>query len=86
MAVDPYFPAKADALGLKGISALQKVTAAIRLLAYGLSGDAVDEYLRLSESTAMNCLTLFTEALCKCLEGTYFRTPTDDDIRKILFF
>ncbi|XP_073355063.1 uncharacterized protein [Aegilops tauschii subsp. strangulata] len=41
---DPYFECKTDALGKLGFSSYQKCTAAIRMLAYGIPGDLVDEY------------------------------------------
>uniref|UniRef100_A0A0D3DQY9 DDE Tnp4 domain-containing protein n=1 Tax=Brassica oleracea var. oleracea TaxID=109376 RepID=A0A0D3DQY9_BRAOL len=47
----PYFQQRKNAHGRYGLSALQKRTAAIRMLAYGQSGDTYDEYLRLGEST-----------------------------------
>nr|VDD46508.1 unnamed protein product [Brassica oleracea] len=49
----PYFEQRRNAHGRYGLFALQKCTAAIRMLAYGQSGDAYDEYLRLGESTAL---------------------------------
>ncbi|KAK1669914.1 hypothetical protein QYE76_058073 [Lolium multiflorum] len=51
---DDYFCAKVDALGKVGLSSYQKCTAAIRMLAYGVAGDFVDEYTRMSESTGRN--------------------------------
>ncbi|KAJ9542247.1 hypothetical protein OSB04_028753 [Centaurea solstitialis] len=39
----PYFQQKYDAAGLPNFSPLQKCTAAIRQLAYGISGDAFDD-------------------------------------------
>ena len=41
----PYFKQRRDATRRLGFSALQKSTAAIRMLAYGIAADAVDEYL-----------------------------------------
>ena len=41
----PYFQQRKNAHGRYGLSALQKCTAAIRMLAYGQSGDTYDEYL-----------------------------------------
>ncbi|XP_013589143.1 uncharacterized protein LOC125588362 [Brassica napus] len=41
----PFFQQRRDATGRFGLSALQKCTAAIRLLAYGTAADTVDEYL-----------------------------------------
>ena len=51
-----YFVQRMDATGKLGLTGLQKCTAAIRQLAYGTAADAVDEYVRLSESTACKCL------------------------------
>ncbi|XP_010445698.1 PREDICTED: uncharacterized protein LOC104728418 [Camelina sativa] len=51
-----YFRQRRDATGRLGLSALQKCTAAIRMMAYGCAADAVDEYLRLAETTAYKCL------------------------------
>lgn len=43
-AFDPWFVQKSDNLGRLGLSSLQKCTAAIRMLAYGIPADATDEY------------------------------------------
>ena len=40
---DDYFVQKNDALGFPGLTGIQKMTAAMRMLAYGMSADAVDE-------------------------------------------
>ena len=42
---DDYFTIRCDATGLAGLGPLQKVCAALRILAYGLPTDAVDEYI-----------------------------------------
>jgi len=42
---NPYFKQKIDALGVLGLSCLQKVTATHRILAYGIPADLTDEYL-----------------------------------------
>ena len=46
---DVYFVQKRVAAGQLGFSPLKKVTAALRLLAYGYGGDSIDEYLRMSK-------------------------------------
>jgi hypothetical protein len=38
----PYFQQRVDATGRKGLSPLQKCTAAIRMLAYGTAADELD--------------------------------------------
>ncbi|KAL1325217.1 hypothetical protein AAHE18_13G146000 [Arachis hypogaea] len=62
--VYPYFQQRVDATGRRGLSPLQKCTAAIRMLAYGVAADAVDDYVRISESTTIECLKKFVEVFC----------------------
>ena len=45
-----------------GLSSLQKMTAAIRMLAYGVLVDFMDEYLRIGESTTIKSLKKFVKA------------------------
>ncbi|XP_018460218.1 uncharacterized protein LOC108831154 [Raphanus sativus] len=60
---DNYFTQKRDAAGRVGLSSLQKVTAAFRMLAYGLPADAIDEHIRISESTAIESLKKICRAI-----------------------
>ncbi len=53
---DDYFKQRHDTLGVPGLSPLQKCTAANRQLCYGVPADAFDEYIRIGESTAIECL------------------------------
>uniref|UniRef100_A0A0D3CKF7 DDE Tnp4 domain-containing protein n=1 Tax=Brassica oleracea var. oleracea TaxID=109376 RepID=A0A0D3CKF7_BRAOL len=80
----PYFEQRRNAHGRYGLSALQKCTAAIRMLAYGQSGDAYDEYLRLGESTALLCLENFTNGIIKLFGDEYLRRPTREDLQRLL--
>ncbi|CAK8561580.1 unnamed protein product [Lathyrus sativus] len=56
---DEYFQMKVDATGKMGLSPLQKCTSAIRMLAY--PADLVDEYVRIGESTSIECLEIFVK-------------------------
>jgi hypothetical protein len=42
---NPYFKQRTDALGVLGLSCLQKVTATHKILIYGIPADLTDEYL-----------------------------------------
>lgn len=53
---DPYFVQRRDATGALGLFPHQKCTAAVRMLAYGVSADSTDEYCRIGESTAMESM------------------------------
>ncbi|XP_028121167.1 uncharacterized protein LOC114318469 [Camellia sinensis] len=55
-AYDPYFVQKQDAVGVLGLSSLQKMTASMRTLVYGVAIDSVDDYVRIRESTATESL------------------------------
>ncbi|XP_021979533.1 uncharacterized protein LOC110875640 [Helianthus annuus] len=61
---DPFFTLRYDARGQRGFTNLQKCTSAIRQLPYGYAPDALDEYLRMSERTALLCLQKFCEWEC----------------------
>nr|XP_019535679.2 uncharacterized protein LOC109407121 [Aedes albopictus] len=79
-----YFVQRADATGKRGLIALQKCTAAMRQLAYGAPADAVDEYLRLSESTARNCLLEFCRTIVNVYEKEYLRSPNEGDLARLM--
>ncbi|XP_022002638.1 uncharacterized protein LOC110900039 [Helianthus annuus] len=55
-AYHPFFTQRPDARGKMGFTTLQKCTAAIRQLAYGTTADSWDEYLKMSERQARECL------------------------------
>jgi hypothetical protein len=50
-----------------GLSSLQKCTAALKMLAYGI---LVDEYCRLGEAITFEAMKQFVIAICGCFEGT----------------
>jgi hypothetical protein len=56
---DPYFIQKRNAAGMLGLSSLQKMTAALRMLAYGVATDSTNEYVRIGESIVVESLKKF---------------------------
>ncbi|CAA7039289.1 unnamed protein product [Microthlaspi erraticum] len=80
----PDFEQQYDALGKPGFTALQKCTAAIRILAYGSAADAVDEYLRMSASSASSFLESFVEGIIQVFGNKYLRRPTPEDLQRLL--
>jgi hypothetical protein len=65
-------------------SSLQKCTAALRMVAYGAPGDAHDDYIRMAESTAMDCMSRFCRAVVSVFRSDYLRTPNKEDTARIL--
>ncbi|XP_021805778.1 uncharacterized protein LOC110749885 [Prunus avium] len=56
VAYEPYFTQKIDACGQQSLSPEQKLISVFRMLAYEGSTNSTDEYCRLGESTALECL------------------------------
>ena len=54
------------------------------VLAYGVSADAVDDYVRIGESTAIECLEKFVEDVILVFESEYLRKPNSNDIQRLL--
>ncbi|KAK1633051.1 hypothetical protein QYE76_007366 [Lolium multiflorum] len=60
---DPYFKLKHDDVGIVGFSSIQKCTTAMSMFAYGAPADTQDDYLRMSESTTIECMYKFCPAV-----------------------
>jgi hypothetical protein len=83
-AEDDYFKQRPDALGNMGAAPIQKVTAAVRLLAYGGCADQLDEWIRLGASTIQECLQRFVKAVLRIFGEEYLRAPTEEDVMRLL--
>ncbi|XP_042963607.1 uncharacterized protein LOC122297537 [Carya illinoinensis] len=81
---EPYFVQRRDNAGRLGLSSMQKITAALRMLAYGVTGDFMDEYIRIGESTAMESLKRFSETIVSVFSDEYLRSPNANDIARLL--
>ena len=55
---DDYFVQKRDCCNELGLSCFQKVTAAFRMLTYGVPADATDEYVRIGQSTVLESMSV----------------------------
>jgi Plant transposon protein len=80
---DNYFVQRTDCFHQLGLSANQKMLAALHQLSFGYSADACDEYLRLAESTAMESLKRFCSDIVEYFGDEYLRSPTADDMVRI---
>ncbi|XP_038697986.1 uncharacterized protein LOC119995544 [Tripterygium wilfordii] len=81
---DNYFVQSRDAANKVGLSSLQKVTAALRMMAYGVSADMIDENLWIAESTANEAMKNFVEAVIVVFGERYLRQPNSTDIARLL--
>ena len=81
---DEYFEQKRNAAGELGLSCLQKIIAAFRMLAYGVPADALDEYICIGQSTALEALRNFVVAVVEVFGPEYLRMPSEQDTTRIL--
>jgi hypothetical protein len=81
---DPYFKLKHGAVGTDGFLLIQKCTAAMRMLAYGAPADSKDDYLHMSESTAIECMYKFYQAVVGHFGKYYPRGPTEVENARIM--
>ena len=82
---DNYFAQQSDGLGRLGLSTLEKATAVFRILAYGVPADATDEYVKIGESTAIECVKRFCHAIVEIFASRYLREPTTNDVARLLY-
>jgi hypothetical protein len=54
------------------------------MLAYGVAADALDEYIRIGESTALEALREFTVAVVEVFGPEYMRLPNEDYTARLL--
>jgi hypothetical protein len=72
---DEYFVQKRNDVAILGLSSLQKITAALQMLSYGVAADATDEYVCIAESTTIKSLRRFVTVVAKIFGGEYLRGP-----------
>ncbi|RYR25546.1 hypothetical protein Ahy_B02g059351 [Arachis hypogaea] len=63
---------------------MNRCTTAIWMLAYGVAADAVDDYVRIDESTTIECLEKFVEGVISMFEDEYLRKTNPIDVRRLL--
>ncbi|KAK2634213.1 hypothetical protein Ddye_029005 [Dipteronia dyeriana] len=85
-AYDLYFFQIRDACRNVGLSSLQKIYVAFRMLSYGVPTDFVNEYVRIDESTVIESLDKFVKAIIAVFRDEYLRSPNNDGITRLLEF
>ncbi|XP_021804435.1 uncharacterized protein LOC110748791 [Prunus avium] len=80
---DAYFVQKCDSAGVFGLLPKQKLTAVIRMLAYGASADQVDEIAWMGKSITLEALVRFCDAVETLYTRDYLRRPTPRDLQRV---
>jgi len=69
---DNYFTQRVDAAKKEGISPLAKCSMAVRILAYGVAADAVDEYIKIGGTATLECLPRFCKGIIQLYQPVIF--------------
>jgi len=81
---EPYFQQLLNATGEPQASTLQKLTTALRVLAFGVAYDSVDEYVRFSESAVSETVDRFARFVVDKYQPVYLSKPTFSDLQRVL--
>jgi hypothetical protein len=74
---DRFFEQRRNAAGELNHSTYQKVTIVLRMLAYGIPADLIDDHLAMGESTSILCVKRFAVAIVIVFGSTHFKTRQD---------
>ncbi|XP_076952354.1 uncharacterized protein LOC143626061 [Bidens hawaiensis] len=78
-----YFQQRDDARGHPGFTPTQKITVALRQLAYGVGSGMLDEYLQIAKKTGRDSLNHFCKGVISLYKRRYLRKPTMYNIQRI---
>jgi hypothetical protein len=70
---DSYFVQCKDVWGGMGLSTIQKCNVVLRMLAYSVAIDAINDYYHLVETTATKCSKCFVRAIRAIFEHEYLQ-------------
>ncbi|XP_020418071.1 uncharacterized protein LOC109948765 [Prunus persica] len=81
---DDYFKQKPNATRKLSFSPQVKMTAAMRMLAYGTAADLNDDYLKIAKTTFFEACKRFCHVVNNLYGAEYLRKPTRADLQKLL--
>ncbi|XP_070679120.1 uncharacterized protein [Malus domestica] len=71
-------------VGRPGFSPHQKVTVALRMMAYASPADSMDETYGMSEFTCLDTLVEFCNTIVQLYKEEYLREPNQEDLDRLL--
>ena len=83
-AASPYFKRRRSAAGIMGFSAYQKISTAMRVLAYGVPADYTDEYLHIGQDITMESVRRFAKLVIRLYGEKYLRAPNEEDTKRLV--
>lgn len=83
---EEFLDGKEDATGTPGASSKAKLIAVLRILAYSMSFNQVNELCELSEKPKSTWKTFmsFLDICLEVIESSYLRKPNEEDLKRIM--
>ena len=79
-----YFTHRRNVAVLLGFSPYQKISATMRVIAYGVLADYTDEYLRIGEDTTMESVRRFAKVMIRVFGPIYLRAPNEEVTMRLM--
>jgi hypothetical protein len=79
-----YFSGRCDVTGRVGLTVLQKCTVDVRQLAYDMTIDTIDAYLKLEKLTVLECLEYYCSGIIECFGAEFICHPAVADTQCLL--
>ena len=79
-----YFTQRRNVAVLKEFSAYQKISAAMRVIAYGVPADYTNEFLRIGEDSTIESVRRFAKVIVRVFAPDYLWAPNEDDTKKLM--
>nr|KAJ0227842.1 hypothetical protein LSAT_V11C100035740 [Lactuca sativa] len=81
--IGTFFQLRWDARSKCGFTTIQKYMAALKQLTYGITADASNEYLKMSERMCRECIYHFFEYVIELYSDIYWRHLTKSDVEQL---
>ncbi|KAL5798501.1 hypothetical protein ACOSQ2_003321 [Xanthoceras sorbifolium] len=79
-----YFLQRRDCSGKPGLTSLQNITVVFRMLAYSAPAGSTDEYVKISESIAIQTIKRFCWAFVEVFGDECLRSPIANYVARLL--
>jgi hypothetical protein len=79
VAHEAYFVQRNDVIRVLGLSNIQKYTIILRMLAYNIATNVIDEYYRLGKITTTRAMKQFMVTIKICFLSTYLKQIIHND-------
>lgn len=80
---DRSFQQRSNCAGLLGHSTEQKFTVTLRMMAYGVPADYIDDNLAMAGSTSIFYVKQFVKTMVEVFGPHYLRAPNAQDTRRL---